>query len=255
MAADGGAPRGSGGVAAARRLLRAAVRRAEGRFLVEGPQAVAAAAAAGVLLEAYATAEAAVRHPLDVPVTVVGVRALASLTETVTPQGLVGVATTLDVPLDVALAGSPRLVAVLHDVRDPGNAGTIVRTADAAGADAVVLTAAAVDVHNGKCVRASAGSVFHLPLAVASWPAVLASLRAAGLQVLATAGTGTTDLHDVDLSGPVAWVLGNEAHGLPPDVLDGCDAAVRIPIRGRAESLNVASAAAVCLYASARAQR
>lgn len=258
----GGTPPGRqpGGVAAARRLLKPQVRRTERRFLVEGPQAVQAAAAAGVLIEVYATAGAAERLPVPgVPLTVVGDRALATLTETVAPQGIVGVAACLDVPLDVALAGRPRLVAVLLDVRDPGNVGTVARTADAAGADAVVLAdgeeGGSVDVHNGKVVRASAGSVFHLPIATAPWTEVLSALRTARLRVLATSGSGDTPLGELTgLERPTAWVLGNEAHGLPATVVGQCDAAVRIPIRGRAESLNVASAAAVCLYASSTAQ-
>lgn len=246
-----------GGVPAARRLRRASARRAERRFLVEGPQAVAAADAAGALLAVFATARAAAGLDLAAPVTVVGERALASLAQTVTPQGVVGVAGSVDRPLAEALAGRPRLVVVLLDARDPGNAGTVIRTADAAGADAVVLAAGAeggvVDVHNGKVVRASAGSLFHVPVAAASWPDVLAALRAAGLRVLSTSAADGTDLFEADLRGPTAWVLGNEAHGLPADVTRACDAAVTIPILGRAESLNLASAAAVCLYASARA--
>lgn len=250
--------RSAGGVSSARRLRRASVRRAEGRFLVEGPQAVAAADAAGALLEVFATAAAAARLDLDTALTVVGDRALASLTETVTPQGVVGVAAALDRPLVEVLAGTPQLVAVLLDARDPGNAGTVIRTADAAGADAVVFAAGpeggSVDVHNGKVVRASAGSVFHLPLATAAWADVLPALRTAGLRVLATAADAELDLFAAELEAPTAWVLGNEAHGVPADVVAACDAAVSIPIRGRAESLNVAGAAAVCLYASARAQ-
>lgn len=219
---------------------------------------MAAAAEAGALLEVFATAEAAARLDLDVAVTVVGDRALASLAETITPQGVVGVAATLDRPLAEVLSGSPTLVVVLLDARDPGNAGAVIRTADAAGADAVVLASGdeggVVDVHNGKTVRASAGSVFHLPVGTGSWPQALTALRAAGLALLATAADGHVGLYDADLVRPTAWVLGNEAHGLSTDVLDACDATVAIPIRGRAESLNVAAAAAVCLYASARAQ-
>lgn len=250
--------RSAGGVSAARRLRRAPVRRAEGRFLVEGPQAVGAAAAAGLLLEAFATADAAAGLDLGVPVTVVGDRALASLADTVTPQGLVGVAATVDRPLAEALAGRPYLVLVLLDARDPGNAGTAIRTADAAGADAVVLArgpeGGSVDIHGGKAVRASAGSIFHVPVATGTWPEVLTSLRGAGLRVRATTTGGRLDLFAADLREPTAWVLGNEAHGLPPQVAAACDETVSIPMRGRAESLNVAAAAAVCLYASARAQ-
>jgi TrmH family RNA methyltransferase len=178
----------------------------------------------------------------------------------VTPQGVVGVAELVDVDLEVALAGSPRLVVVLEAVADPGNAGTVLRTADAAGADAVVLTAGSVDPHNGKCVRATAGSLWHLPVVSgAPLPAVVAALRERGLQVLATSGTGADDLDDLAdagvLSAPTAWLLGSEAAGLSPQALELADRTVRVPLHGRAESLNLATAAAVCLYASARAQR
>ncbi len=179
-----------------------------------------------------------------------------ALAQTVSPQGIVGVAKVRDVPLASVLRDSPRLVVVLAYARDPGNAGTILRTADAAGADAVVFPDESVDPYNPKCVRASAGSLFHLPVvdggAVGD---VLPALREAGLRVLATTADGGTLLHDADLSRPTAWVFGNEAWGLPDDVVEHCDDRVRVPIYGRAESLNLATAAAVCLYASAGAQR
>ncbi len=164
------------------------------------------------------------------------------------------------------LAGRPALVAVLAEVRDPGNAGTVIRAADAAGAGAVVLTAASVDVHNAKCVRATAGSLFHLPICTgAALPQVVAALRSTGAAVLAADAAGGLDLDDLldaaargepgGLSGPVAWIFGNEARGLPDGALQLADAAVRVPVHGRAESLNLATAATVCLYATARAQR
>ena len=181
----------------------------------------------------------------------VDAKVLQALGETVTPQAVLGVAPLLE----PALPAVRRLVAVLHEVSDPGNAGTVIRTADAAGADAVLLTGDSVDPHNGKCVRATAGSLWHLP--VVSRPLELADL--AGLQVLATSGGGEDDLDDLADSGaltmPTAWVFGSEAHGLPDDVLAAADRRVRIPLRGRAESLNLATAAAVCLFASARALR
>jgi TrmH family RNA methyltransferase len=183
------------------------------------------------------------------------------MAQTVTPQGVLGVAPLLDVPLATALQGDPRLVAVLEDVSDPGNAGTVIRTADAAGADAVVLTADSTDPHGGKCVRATAGSLWHLP--VVSGPTVeqvVAALHRAGLTVLATSGSRDgDDLDDLVDAGalrtPTAWLLGNEAAGLSEQALSLADRRVRIPIHGRAESLNLATAAALCLYASARAQR
>jgi TrmH family RNA methyltransferase len=196
----------------------------------------------------------------QVPVVEVTAAVLAALGETVTPQGVVGVGRLVDVPLAQALAGRPRLVTVLHEVADPGNAGTVLRTSDAAGAGAVVLTAGSVDPHNGKCVRATAGSLWHLPVCAGpDLDDVLAAARSAGLQVLATSGAGEDDLDDLldaaVLAAPTAWLFGNEAAGLPEQALRAADRTVRVPVHGRAESLNLASAAAVCLYASARAQR
>jgi RNA methyltransferase, TrmH family len=195
-----------------------------------------------------------------VDVQLVSGEVLAAIAQTVTPQGVIGVATMLDVPLSRWLEAGPELVVVLAAVRDPGNAGTVLRAADAAGADAVVFSADSVDCYNGKCVRASAGSLFHLPVTVGlSVPATLAALRGAGLRVLAADGTADLDLdrltEDGRLRRPTAWLFGNEAWGLPAELRDLADEAVRVPIYGRAESLNLATAAAVCLYASARAQR
>ena len=183
---------------------------------------------------------------------------MAGLCDTVTPQGVAVVARSVTTPLRRALDGAG-LVAVLVGVADPGNAGTVLRTADAAGADAVVLAGESVDPHNPKCVRATMGSLFHVPLArERDTRAVLAALRDAGLTAVAADGHGETVLGpgtDALLAGPTAWVFGNEAHGVPPEVATACDRRVRVPIHGRAESLNLAAAAAVCLYASARSRR
>lgn len=198
-----------------------------------------------------------------IPVTVVGDRALGGLAETVTPQGLVGVAAALDRPVADAVGPGAKLVPVLVDPRDPGNSGAVVRVADAAGADAVVFAATpgggSVDVHNGKCVRASTGSVFHLPIGSGTLAEAVALLRERGLRVLAADGgaAAAVDIDEItaDLAAPTAFLFGNEAHGLPPDALAAADAVVRVPIHGRAESLNLAVAAALCLYAAAKAQR
>lgn len=247
-------------VQAVRRLARRSARVAEGRFVVEGPQAVRAALP--TLLELYVEPDSHLElvAAAPCPVTVVGREVLAAMAQTVTPQGVLGVAALLDVPLESALAGRPRLVAVLVTISDPGNAGTVIRTADAAGAGAVVLTEGSTDPHGGKCVRATAGSLWHLP--VVHGPTVaqtVDALRAARLQVLATTAGGTDQLDDLadrgELAGPTAWLFGNEAAGLSAASLALADRTVRVPIFGRAESLNLASAAAVCLYASARAQQ
>ncbi len=253
-------------VIAARRLQRRRERAATTRFLVEGPQAVREAA--GQLVELFGTVAALSRHAelvqaardAGVRISPVTDDALAALAETVQPQGIVAVCCSVDIPLADALARSPRLVAVLAGISDPGNAGTVLRTADAAGADAVVFAGAAVDPYNGKCVRSSAGSLFHLDVVRAAEPGpVLAAARAAGLTVCAADAYGDVDLDElIDAGGlrrRTAWLFGSEAHGLPAALLDTVDARVRVPLHGRAESLNLAAAAAVCLYASARAQR
>lgn len=199
---------------------------------------------------------AALAADAGVPVSPVTQRAAAGLSETVTPQGVVAVCDLVDVPLADALTAAPRLVAVLAGVADPGNAGTVIRVADAAGADAVVLAGHTVDPHNGKCVRASTGSLFHLPIARATVPDTLDACRAAGLRVVAADGRAADDLAaDPSLAEPTAWVFGSEAHGLPDEVVAALDHALRVPIYGEAESLNLATAAAVCLYATVWRQR
>lgn len=185
---------------------------------------------------------------------------MTDLAQTVTPQGLLAVCRFIDVPLADLIAAAPALVVVLANVRDPGNAGTVLRTADAAGAQGVIFADASVDPYNSKCVRSSAGSLFHLPVVTgATLRETAAGLRSAGLRVVAADGTASQHLDSLESSGqlalPTAWLFGNEAWGLPDDLLALADDAVAVPIYGRAESLNLASAAAVCMYASARAQR
>jgi TrmH family RNA methyltransferase len=277
-------------VAAARQLRRPSARRSEGLFLAEGFQSVEAALAAGRLTEVFVTAPAVDRHgalvervaAAGVPVRHVTDAAAAALSETVTPQGLVGVATLPTTRLDDLWAPDhvapdrhadgesrqvvinrpegPLLVAVCVAANDPGNAGTIIRTADAAGADAVVFAGEGVDPFGGKAVRSTAGSLFHLPVVVEpDLPAALRWLRVAGCRVVATSGYGARDLYDAaddgELDGATGWLFGNEAHGLSSNVLAAADAVLRVPVYGQAESLNLAVATALCLYASARAQR
>ncbi|GGP48976.1 TrmH family RNA methyltransferase [Streptomyces melanogenes] len=260
-------------VAAARRLARRNFRGKERRFIAEGPQAVREAVEHRVggeatLVELFTTVEAAERYA-DIVAAArdAGARVhyandevLAEVSQTVTPQGLVGVCRFLDSPFEEILKARPKLVAVLAHVRDPGNAGTVLRCADAAGADAVVLTDASVDLYNPKSVRASVGSLFHLPVAVGvPVEQAVQGLRDAGVRILAADGAGEDDLDDEldagTMGGPTAWIFGNEAWGLPEETRALADAVVRVPIHGKAESLNLATAAAVCLYASARAQR
>jgi TrmH family RNA methyltransferase len=180
---------------------------------------------------------------------------MARLTGTVTPQGLVAVAGLVDVPFD-DLGPDLACVTLLHAVRDPGNAGTVLRSVDAAGGDAVLFSSGSVDVYNAKTVRASAGSLFHVPIVrELDTPAAIDALRSRGMKVLAMDASAESDLHELDLTDPVAFVFGNEAWGLPEGVAGLADAGVRIPISGRAESLNLAAAATVCVFEWARQRR
>jgi RNA methyltransferase, TrmH family len=246
-------------VAAAVKLQRHVGRRRANRFLAEGPNLVGAAAARGLVCEVFATESAAERHAslLDGrqwPVHLVTDRAAKALSDTVTPVGLVAVCDMPATRLQDVLAGSPRLIAVAVEIGEPGNAGTLIRIADAMGAAAVVLAGNSVDPYNGKCLRASAGSIFSVPVVVASEAhEAVAALRAAGLRLLATTVDGEMPLDQADLSAPTAWLFGPEAHGLPAEIAAAADHRVRIPMSGGAESLNVAAAAAICLYQSARA--
>lgn len=241
---------------AAVKLLRHVGRSRAGRFLAEGPNLVEAAVARGLAIEVFATEDAVARYaPLiaGVPLQLVTERAAKALSDTVTPAGLVAVCELPTPILADALRGYPQLVAVAVGISEPGNAGTLIRIADAMGAAAVVLAGHAVDPYNGKCLRASTGSIFGLP--VVSEPdavAAVAALREAGLRVLATTVDGEIDLADAELAGPTAWLFGPEAQGLPAEVAALADQRVRIEMPGNAESLNVAAAAAICLYQSAR---
>jgi TrmH family RNA methyltransferase len=256
----------------ARQLAKRALRLRARSFLAEGPQAVGEALGrSGVVSQLFVTAAAAGRHAglaeratrQGVPVQAVSGEVMAELAQTITPQGVLAVCRYVDVPLAQLAGDAPRLVAILASVRDPGNAGTVLRTADAAGADGVIFSDASVDPYNSKCVRATAGSLFHLPLVAGARVAdAVSAMRDAGLRILAADGRAGRSLDEIEWAGPdgllgrpTAWLFGNEAWGLPADVLALADDAVAVPIYGRAESLNLAAAAAVCLYASARASR
>ncbi|MBF6414974.1 TrmH family RNA methyltransferase [Nocardia cyriacigeorgica] len=250
-------------IVSAVKLHRAPQRRKTGLFLAEGANSVTAALETGRVRELFYSAAAATReHELvagaaaqGVRATLVSDRAAQALGETVTPPGLVAVCETLDVEPGAILAVGPRILAVPVEMADPGNAGTLIRVVDAVGGDGVILAGDSVDPHNGKCVRAAAGSLFHVPVARGrNIDAMLDEIAAAGIVVLATAANGEVELDDADelFTGPVAWLFGNEAHGLDPAVAARADHRVRIPIRGRAESLNLATAASICLYANSR---
>jgi RNA methyltransferase, TrmH family len=252
-------------VRAARKLARPSARaRAGGRFLLEGPEGIRAALAAGhAPVTVLATERAAARHAgllnaaraAGAQALLVAEPLLAGLAQTATPQGLVAVLPTVTRSLD-GLPAAPRLVCVLAEVRDPGNAGTVIRAADAFGADAVATTSGSVDPQSPKAARAAAGSLFHLPVvAGVRWPDLRAALRERHLRLVGADPHATATVDAAPLEEPVTLVLGNEAHGLPAEVRDGLDLVVRVPLAGTAESLNLAAAAAVLLYETARRQR
>ncbi|EYT57321.1 RNA methyltransferase [Dietzia sp. UCD-THP] len=267
-------------VVSASKLHRAAARRKAGRFLAEGANAVEAALAAGAAIEVFCGEDSLERFSdlvttasaSGVAVSVVTDRAVRALSDTVSPTGIVALCRSVvrEPSASEASDGSPesgeprdtgerapRLVAVGQALAEPGNVGTLVRVADALGADAVWLTAGAVDPENTKAVRASAGSLFHLPVVrgVAELDLIGRAHRL-GLQVAVATGDGEVDIEHAgqELSRPTAWVFGNEAHGVPDELAAGADLRVRIPIRGRAESLNIVTAASICLHTSARLQ-
>lgn len=258
-----------GQLRSARRLLRRKDRLTAGRFLVEGRQAVSEALSRpGTTVELLVAENVVERHQDllnqavrdSVPVAVAPARDLSQLADTVTPQGLLAICRTVDVSLTDALARSPRLVVLCDQVRDPGNLGTVIRCADAFGADAVLVSSDSVDLYNPKTVRASTGSVFHLPVVVEVELAdAVRAARSAGLQIFGADGAGPATIEDLgwsgELSRPTMWVMGNEAWGLPAGHAEQLDRLVALPRYGRAESLNLSTAAAVFLYASASAQR
>ncbi|WP_309620260.1 RNA methyltransferase [Salinibacterium sp.] len=256
-------------VRAVAKLAKRDARSETGFFLLEGPQAVAEALEfrPELLVDLFATPTALERNgaisrratEAGVEVEFVSESVIEAMADTVTPQGVIAVCRQFPTSLKDILGAEPTLIAILEEVRDPGNAGTIIRAADAAGADAVILTGRSVDLYNPKVVRATTGSLFHVPVCVGvELETVLEKAKAAGLQVVAADIKGSDLLAERSagtLAGPTAWLFGNEARGLSEEHFALADRAITVPIYGHAESMNLATAASVCLYESAFAQR
>jgi TrmH family RNA methyltransferase len=250
-----------------RRLLRRRSARSESaRYVIEGPRLVVEAIDAGVTLDAvYVPTDAEGADLADladrcaragIAPREVAAGVIEQVASTQSPQPALALAVPRPATLRDALALPRTLLLVLHDVADPGNAGTLMRVAEAVGGGVVLCGPAAVDAYNPKVVRAAAGSLFRIPVAVEDdLTVVLAACRTAGVRTVATSLGGTDDYDALDLTGPVALVLGNEAHGLPAGVLAEVDRAVRIPMLGSVESLNVAMAGAVIAFEAARQRR
>ena len=262
---------GSDRVTAVRGLHSRQGRRKAARFLVEGPQAVGSALAAGVPIhdvfvegDAGGSLSDLIRQAdgLGIRVTTVTSPVMRAMAETESPQGILAVCPLLpEGDLDALMAASGGPVLVLEALSDPGNVGTAIRTADALGAIGVVLTPESADVHNGKVVRSTAGSLFHLPvLSGRAVPDIVQAAHAGGRRVAVLTGDGDVELfaaaRDGLLGDRTVWLVGSEAHGVSDEARRTADACVRIPLRGRAESLNAAIAAVVALsvtaYAAAR---
>lgn len=257
-------------VVSASKLHRAATRRKTGRFLAEGANSVEAALTTGHAVEIFCAEDSLDRFAdllgmatkSGVAVSTVTARAIRALSDTVSPAGIVALCRSVvcepgQVVSGAVGVGTPRLVAIGQALAEPGNVGTLIRVSDALGADAVWLTEGAADPENTKAVRASAGSLFHLPVVRGIGEADLVALaRAQGLQVAVATADGEVDVEHADeqLARPTAWIFGNEAHGVPAALAEAADLRVRIPIRGRAESLNIVTAASICLHTSARLQ-
>lgn len=247
-------------------LARKKDRLAAGMFLVEGPQAVrellvhrpdlAETVYATMGNDAWQLEVDRLADEAGITVERVTDQVLAAMAETITPQGVLAVARVEEAPLVTAVR-TAKLVAILHEVRDPGNAGTVLRAADAAGADAVIFAGKSIDPWHPKVVRSTTGSLFHLPVALAATLGeAVEAVRAAGMRVLAADVRGSELAGATqELAGPVAWVFGNEARGLSEEERGLADRSLRLPIYGKAESLNLATAASVCLYTTAFAQR
>ena len=229
--------------------------------VLEGPDLVDEALATGQELEALYVAPGATGDPrLAAAVArglAAGVRSFAlapgvmeKVANATTPQPIL--ATMRFRAGSVAELGFRGLSLILHDVRDPGNAGTVIRSADAAGADAVIFTGHSVDPYSPKTLRATAGSIFHLPIAVAELAHAVAQARAAGAAIWSAVVRDGRPFLDVALSGPAVVVIGNESEGLDADALALCDDALSIPMPGRSESLNLGVAASLILFESLR---
>jgi TrmH family RNA methyltransferase len=248
-----------------RRLSRRrSVRADEGAFVIDGPTLLAEALDARIRLDEVLAEPGAPRTLLDraeaagATVHLVHDGVLAKATDTVTPQPVVAVARFADLDLAGALDGAsrPELVLVLAGVGTPGNAGTLLRSAEAAGAEVVVFSDDAVDPYNPKCVRSAAGALFRLRIVRSTTgTAAVAALRGRGIRSLGTVARDGVPYDEIDMTVPVALVLGSEAHGLPPKLEADLDALVTIPMRGGSESLNVGMAGTIICFEALRQRR
>lgn len=253
----------------ARKLRKRAMRARTRQFLVEGANGIGEALASGSVPEMLFLAEApgaslggslagvaVAAEAARVPIYTVSPAVMAVISEAETPPGAVAVVSFVDWATERLLARPADLLVVLAGIQDPGNLGTILRTARAAGAGGVLLGEGTVDLYNPKVVRASAGSIFRIPVATeVAIPLTLAALASRQYRRIAAVPVGPVSYDEVDMSGPCALVFGNEARGLPSEVVSAVDEVASIPMGASTESLNVAISAAVFLFEAGRQRR
>ena len=261
------ASKGASVVAQTRKLRQRSEREARKQFLADGPQSVEYGLRVQLVNRIFVTAHGAQRfaptvaQALDDGVEVIDIddAAMASISDTKTPQGILGVASIPQADAEAVWSAGPRQIVALEEAQDPGNVGVVLRTADAADVDLVVLGPGSADPFGLKSVRASAGSVFRVPvLRVDSVSDLVVRAQGLGMCVLGTTGAAEVELFSAtgpDLRRGTMWVFGNEANGLSEGVSSLCDQLVRIPMFGDSESLNLGAAAAICMYATAITQR
>lgn len=243
------------------KLLDKKYRRKSSQFLIEGDNAIDACAKSGNLIEIYCTKNYLNKsktienlfNKTKVDINLISEKTLEKITETDNPAGVVGVSKSIIKNLEIETLNDKNFILVLFDVSDPGNVGTIIRSADAFGVDLVVLVGNSVDISNGKLVRSSAGSIFNIEITNSNIDNLLDILKSFKGNIYQTKADQVLTLNQVDLKQPLVWIFGNEAHGLknfPQNI--GSD--VSIPMVGKTESLNVSTAATLCMYETAKAR-
>lgn len=243
------------------KLLDKKYRRKNNKFLIEGENAIEACAKSGNLLELFCTKNYLNKSTIlekiledsKIELNLISQKSLEKITETENPAGIVGISNSIAKLLDNDDLLNKTFILVLFDISDPGNVGTILRSADAFGVDLVVLVGNAVDVSNGKIVRSSAGSIFNVEIRISELGNLIHILKSFKGNIYQTKANQRLNLTEVDLGKPLVWIFGNEAHGLQ-DFPHNLGVDVSIPMTGKTESLNVSTAATLCMYETAKSR-
>lgn len=243
-------------------LLTKKGRDKQGKFLIEGIHLVQEALLSGARFEALIySLERGLPDEIEMgkmgnrrPVEIFGVveAVLAKITDARSPQGVCAVIEKPKIVLETLLKSDPSLAVLVDGVQDPGNLGTIIRSADAVGAEAVILGQGTVDVYNPKTVRSTMGSLFHIPVVEADLPQLLRSMQSEPVQIVNTSLQAQMSCYEADFTRRTWFLVGNEADGVSAEAAQYADTHIKIPMLGKAESLNVAMASTVLLYEALR---